>query len=64
MWAAYKGRTPVAQMLLEKGAHPNITGQVPPKCISKGSEITSRAITTVHILQTQWSSIYYQLAGP
>ena len=28
MWAAYKGRTPVAQMLLEKGANPNITGQV------------------------------------
>lgn len=28
MWAAYKGRTDVAQMLLEKGANPNITGQV------------------------------------
>ena len=28
MWAAYKGRTPVAQMLLDKGANPNITGQV------------------------------------
>lgn len=29
MWAAYKGRTDVAQLLLEKGANPNITGQVP-----------------------------------
>lgn len=29
MWAAYKGRTEVAQLLLEKGANPNITGQVP-----------------------------------
>lgn len=28
MWAAYKGRTDVAQLLLEKGANPNITGQV------------------------------------
>lgn len=28
MWAAYKGRTDVADLLLEKGANPNITGQV------------------------------------
>lgn len=28
MWAAYKGRTDVARLLLEKGANPNITGQV------------------------------------
>lgn len=28
MWAAYKGRTDVAELLLEKGANPNITGQV------------------------------------
>lgn len=28
MWAAYKGRTDVAHLLLEKGANPNITGQV------------------------------------
>ena len=28
MWAAYKGCTDVAQLLLEKGANPNITGQV------------------------------------
>lgn len=28
MWAAYKGRTDVAQLLLEKEANPNITGQV------------------------------------
>lgn len=28
MWAAYKGRTDVAQLLLGKGANPNITGQV------------------------------------
>ncbi len=28
MWAAYKGRVEVARLLLEKGANPNITGQV------------------------------------
>lgn len=28
MWAAYKNRTDVVQLLLEKGANPNITGQV------------------------------------
>lgn len=28
MWASYKGRTDVAQLLLSKGANPNITGQV------------------------------------
>lgn len=28
MWAAYKGCTDVAQLLLDKGANPNITGQV------------------------------------
>lgn len=28
MWAAYKGRTDVARLLLEKEANPNITGQV------------------------------------
>lgn len=28
MWAAYKGRTDVVQLLLDKGANPNITGQV------------------------------------
>lgn len=28
MWAAYKGCTDVAQLFLEKGANPNITGQV------------------------------------
>ena len=28
MWAAYKGRTEVALLLLEKGANANITGQV------------------------------------
>jgi hypothetical protein len=28
MWASYKGRVEVAQLLLEKGASPNITGQV------------------------------------
>lgn len=28
MWAAYKGCTDVADLLLEKGANPNITGQV------------------------------------
>lgn len=28
MWAAYKNRTEVARLLLEKGANPNITGQV------------------------------------
>ena len=28
MWGAYKGRVTVTQMLLEKGANPNITGQV------------------------------------
>lgn len=28
MWAAYKGRVEVAGLLLEKGANPNITGQV------------------------------------
>uniref|UniRef100_A0A8C8GN29 KAP NTPase domain-containing protein n=1 Tax=Oncorhynchus tshawytscha TaxID=74940 RepID=A0A8C8GN29_ONCTS len=27
MWASYKGRVEVAQLLLEKGASPNITGQ-------------------------------------
>uniref|UniRef100_H3C709 Kinase D interacting substrate 220 n=1 Tax=Tetraodon nigroviridis TaxID=99883 RepID=H3C709_TETNG len=27
MWAAYKGRTDVADLLLDKGANPNITGQ-------------------------------------
>lgn len=28
MWAAYKGRVEVTRLLLEKGANPNITGQV------------------------------------
>lgn len=28
MWAAYKGCTDVAELLLDKGANPNITGQV------------------------------------
>lgn len=28
MWGAYKGRVEVARLLLEKGANPNITGQV------------------------------------
>lgn len=28
MWAAYKGCTDVADLLLDKGANPNITGQV------------------------------------
>lgn len=28
MWGAYKGHTDVARMLMDKGANPNITGQV------------------------------------
>lgn len=34
MWAAYKGCTDVAELLLDKGANPNITGQVRRKLLA------------------------------
>lgn len=42
MWAAYKGRVEVAHLLLEKGANPNITGQV-------RTAFSSSVTTQVHL---------------
>ena len=45
MWAAYKGRVEVTELLLETGANPNTTGQVT-------HTVTTLLGTPVHNLNT------------
>lgn len=46
MWAAYKGRVDVTQLLLENGANPNTTGQV------------TRTMTHAELIPTQYDRRY------